>query len=88
MRNFAFDEMTKFSKGASDKKSRTADAMQGAMWVESTAITITQQVLASWPYPCIVSLARLFPPGSLSSETSTRARGWLSGQLAVRATAS
>ena len=24
---------------------------------------------------------------SLSSETSTRARGWLSGQLAVRATA-
>ena len=27
-------------------------------------------------------------PESLSSETSTRARGWLSGQLAVRATAS
>ena len=39
----------------------------------------------------VVSLARLFsefPPESLSSETSTSARGWLSGQQAVRATAS
>ena len=26
MRNFPFDEMTKFSKGASDKKSRTGEA--------------------------------------------------------------
>ena len=59
--------------------------MQGAMWVESTAIkkTITQQVLASWPYLCIVSLARLFPPWESVQRDYTRARGWLSGQLDV-----
>ena len=71
--------------------------MQGAMWVESTAIKKNYyttgssynvagrtrvgrtRVSSRWPDS--------FPPGSLSSETSTRARGWLSSQLAVRATA-